>query len=154
MNLSNVLNKDLIDVEINDVFDKESLFKKMSKMLFSAGKITSVDEFLNALHERESTGSTYMGMGLAVPHGKSKCVKTAAVAIARFTPFIYEDDSDEKAQVAVMLAIPEGVEQREYIKMLADTASLLADEEFYNVLLTENNTDRIIEAFEKGINNL
>ena len=151
MEAKTVLCKENIDVSGKEIGSKEKLFDFMAEMLLNSRRITDKCEFIKALYEREKTGSTYMGMGLAIPHGKSSCVQEPSVAISRFQPFLYDKKEGEMVHIAVLLAIPDSMNQKDYIKSLADTATLLADETFFEILSKETDKNIILEAFTNGI---
>ena len=116
--LSDVLKIETIDVSDRKITKKDELFDFMTELLKKSGRITSKEKFISALYERERTGSTYMGNGIAVPHGKSSCVISPTAAFCRCSPFVYDDNDDEVVDISLMLAIPEYTEQKEYIKIL------------------------------------
>ena len=89
MNLSDVLQAANIDLNERSFCNKEEAFLYMTKMLKENGFVSDTDVFMDALYQREETGSTYMGNGLAVPHGRSSAVKKNAAAFCRCKPFTY-----------------------------------------------------------------
>jgi mannitol/fructose-specific phosphotransferase system IIA component (Ntr-type) len=83
----------------------------MAKLLKNAGCIEDESEFVKALYEREKQGSTYMGNGIAIPHGKSDTVKRAAAAFCRCAPFLYESNNDTgEVGIVFVLAVPQKTE--------------------------------------------
>ena len=53
---------------------KEGILKELSELLANSPNIDDVDSVYEALMEREHLASTGMGLGVAVPHGRSaKC---------------------------------------------------------------------------------
>lgn len=144
--LSDVLSIETINVSDIKITKKDELFDFMAELLKKSGRITSKESFISALYERERTGSTYMGNGIAVPHGKSSCVVSPTAAFCRCSPFVYGDD-DEVVDMALMLAIPECTEQKEYIKILANISRLFLADDFLDVLRKEKSNERIFKEF-------
>jgi len=130
--ISESLTEALVDCRRNTFLDKDELFSHMAQMLLQAGRITDKDAFLNSLYEREDTGSTYMGNGIALPHGKSDAVKEPTIAFCRCqTPFEYESDGEKgEVDLIFMLAIPKDTEAKEYLRVLANLSRLLVHDEF------------------------
>ena len=61
-------------------------------MLKQSGCLNDEEAFIAALYEREEIGSTYMGEGIVIPHGKSETVNHAATAICRCSPLLKLDN--------------------------------------------------------------
>ena len=152
--INEILCTDTIDVSDVEILNKDNLFKKMADMFQKANCVKDSKEFVKALSEREKSGSTYMGNGLAVPHGKSATVIKPSIAFCRFKPFVYDKDDGEDAQIALMLAIPESTEQKDYISMLANITRLFLDEDFLNTLKTEKNKNIIMDEFKIRYENI
>ncbi len=146
--LNEFLSVDTIDISGRRFNDKNDLFAFMTEILFHANCINDRQAFMDALYEREKTGSTYMGNGLAVPHGKSISVLRPSIAFCRCSPFKYDkDEDDETTQIVLMLAIPESTEQSEYINLLAQVSMLFVDEEFLEIVNTEQDKRIILDEF-------
>ncbi|MCR2032937.1 PTS sugar transporter subunit IIA [Anaerofustis stercorihominis] len=152
--INNILSLETIDVRDLQIENKDNLFKTMAGMFYDAGCIKNEIAFIEALYKREKSGSTYMGNGLAVPHGKSDTVVKPSIAFIRFKPFIYDKEDNEEAEIALMLAIPSSTEQKEYIGMLANITRLFLDEEFLVKLKTEKDKNIILNEFKDRYKNI
>lgn len=130
--ISESLTEDLVDCQADTFLDKNELFSNMAQMLLQAGRIMEKDAFLQALYQREDTGSTYMGNGIALPHGKSDTVTEPTVAFCRCkNAFPYESDGETgEVDLIFMLAIPKATETNEYLRVLANLSRLLVHEDF------------------------
>ena len=153
-NITDILSLETIDINDIHIKDKDHLFKTMAKMLYKCNCIKNEEAFIEALYKREQSGSTYMGNGLAIPHGKSETVVKPSIAFLRFKPFIYDKKENEEAKIALMLAIPASTEQSEYISMLANITRLFLDEEFLENLKTEKNKNIIMNEFKDRYQNI
>lgn len=71
-----------------------SVLKQLATMALQNGFITDSHQFLQTLLLREKMHSTGFGSGIAVPHGKSACVKQPFVLFARKTQAIDWQASD------------------------------------------------------------
>ncbi len=121
---------ELVTLDVPAPADQDELFRQMSEQLLAAGRIGDITMFRAALDEREALGSTYMGDGLALPHGRSSTVTRASIVYWRFvSPMPYES-CGERGPVtrAVMLAVPEGGDE-DHLRALALLARMLTDEE-------------------------
>lgn len=120
----------LVALDVEPPVSKDDLFRGMANCLAAAGRVRDVDEFIAALEQRESLGPTYMGDGLALPHGRSSTVTEPSVAFWRLrTPMNYRSCGDEgEVHRVLMLAVPDGG-ANDHLRALAILARLLMDEE-------------------------
>ena len=72
MQLADLLHPDRVRVPIS-ASDKPGVLKELSTLLAERAG-TGADEVLSAVEEREAVLSTGIGLGVAVPHGKSPAV--------------------------------------------------------------------------------
>jgi mannitol/fructose-specific phosphotransferase system IIA component (Ntr-type) len=61
---------------------KDAIIEEMVDMLHSAGRLPDREVALAAVQERESTMSTGMQFGVAIPHGKTDSVSSMVTAVA------------------------------------------------------------------------
>lgn len=132
MNLAEMTNENLIILDL-DCKSKEEVINKMIKTLYKENIISSEEEFLKTVLERESHSPTGLEGGLAIPHGKSSTVKKGAFAVARLkTPL--EDwesiDENNKVSLVFLLAIPIEEAGSTHLKLLAELSTMLMDENF------------------------
>lgn len=152
MNLktSELLNENLtfLDVDLND---KESIFKFVSLKFKDTNSISSAEEFIKALNERESLGSTFMGNSIAIPHGKSRCVYESSLSFIKLKqPIMYESNDDSgMIDLIFTFAIPKEKEGNEYLKLLSNLARLLMRQEFINSIRNANSFDEVLCIFRK-----
>jgi len=108
--------------------------------------------FLNALHARESSLSTGIGNGIAIPHGRHDSVKELKAVV-----YILADGVDYNAldgypvNLVFMLAIPPGASS-EYMKMLGLISKALQNTDNRDFFFTSNNAQEIYN-FLQGISN-
>lgn len=69
-----------LNIQGNDAY---SVLKQLATIALQNGFITDSHQFLQTLLLREKMHSTGFGSGVAVPHGKSACVKQPFVLFAR-----------------------------------------------------------------------
>ena len=87
-------------------------------------KAHSVVEFLNA---REDLGSTALGAGVAIPHGRVKRLKQPAAAFMRLhEPIEFAAPDNEPVSILIFLLVPEKATQQ-HLEILSSIAQLLSD---------------------------
>ena len=102
------------------------------------------DAYVDAMLEREKLVTTYMGLGVAIPHGTTQAkgeVKKSGIVMLQYpegVPF-----GDEKAQLVFGIA---GVGD-EHLDLLANISNALEDEDLLEKLKTTNDVDLILKTF-------
>jgi PTS system nitrogen regulatory IIA component len=99
----------------------------IQELAAKGAELTGVDERLvfETLLEREKLGSTGIGEGIAIPHGKIGGLKGIYGAFARLTkPIDFESLDDEPVDLVFLLLAPEGA-GADHLKALARIARIL-----------------------------
>lgn len=113
--------------------------------LFANGvdlKAESVIDFLNA---REDLGSTALGAGVAIPHGRVKGLKQPIAAFMRLKdPIEFAAPDGEAVSILIFLLVPEKATQQ-HLEILSSIAELLSDTGARAQLVTESNQVKICE---------
>ena len=123
--------------------DKFEAIKAAGKLLNELGYVE--EGYIDAMVKREETVTTYMGLGVAIPHGtgdaKKKVQKTGIVMLQ------YPEGVDfdgEKAQLVFGIA---GIGD-EHLGLLAKISEIIEDPERLEQLKTTENVDEIMEMFK------
>lgn len=101
-----------------------------------AAQQTGLDQrdIFNTLLQRERLGSTGVGHGLAIPHGKMAGLKQIFAMFARIdAPIDFEAIDDEPVDIVFLLLAPEGA-GADHLKALARISRLLRDPSAINKL--------------------
>lgn len=156
INVTNIFKEELVKLCHSGFKDREDAFNQVSKYFLENDIIDNVDDFVESLYEREMLGSTYMGNGIALPHGKSKAVKkTSMIMIQCSEPFEYETyDGKHEVDMIFMLAISDESTADEYLRLLSSLARMLAYEDFVDILKKVESYDEIISAANDTLKNL
>jgi PTS system mannitol-specific IIC component len=101
--------------------------------------------YVDAMIERENLTTTYMGMGLAIPHGTSEAktaVKKSGIAVLQYPEGV--DFGDEKAHLIIGIA---GVGDT-HLEILAKVSEALEDEEVLERLSKSAEASEIYETLK------
>ena len=121
----------------------------MAKMLDENGKLLDKDKYIKAVTDREKEFSTGIGMGIAIPHGKSSGVKEAALVFGRSTDGLdYQSMDDELAHIFFLIAVPEESSD-EHLKILSQISRKLMHKELRNSLMSASSPEEIITLLEQ-----
>ncbi|MGO3779427.1 MAG: fructose-specific PTS transporter subunit EIIC [Enterococcus viikkiensis] len=106
--------------------------------------ITNAEEFKQAIYARESESTTGIGMGIAIPHGKSASVVKPTLAFARSQAGIDWHSLDgEAAKLIFMIAVPENSRGDMHLKILQRLSRKLMDDDFRQALLEASDKKAI-----------
>lgn len=150
LELKKMTTKDLLffDVEWNT---KEQVISHLIDGMDKIGILTSKEEYYKAVMEREALSPTGMEAGLAIPHGKSKGVKEAKLAVARLknkaTDWESIDPSNE-VDLVFLLAIPEDQAGTTHLQLLAELSTRLMNPNYLARLKNAKNADEFLEALD------
>jgi diadenylate cyclase len=108
------------------------------------------DALLRGLLQRESTMTTYLGEGVALPHVRVKMGRRYVLAIGRSREGIRNENTvgDEKIHLIFMLLADE--KARDYLQLLASIARLLKDAELVKAVLQEATTEDVFDRLVAG----
>ena len=94
----------------------------------------------DSLFSRERLGSTGLGHGVAIPHGRIKGLKTPMAAILQLERPIGFDAPDEQAvSLLIFLLVPEAATQK-HLEILSEIAEILSDADLREKLLSCSNS--------------
>ena len=103
------------------------------------------------LFARERLGSTGLGHGVAIPHGRIKGLKTPLAAVLRVRePIAFDAPDDAPVGLLIFLLVPEAATQR-HLEILSEIAEMLSDRDLRERLLGEpdaGQVHRLIAAWE------
>ena len=126
MELADILVPDGV-LYCTDVANKRQLFTQMAAI---AAHLTGLEpqDITEAITSREALGSTGLGNGLAIPHGKLAGLKQVQAVFARIDPPIdFDSVDDQPVDLVVMLLAPIGF-GADHLKALSRVARLLRTE--------------------------
>lgn len=128
---------------------KEELFLTMTTQAAKTGAIRNKSEFLQSVIERELQMPTYIGKGVAVPHGRVASEKENIVIIfARLQQeIIYNDATNDK--VKFIFLVSTGTNEKEYLNALRMIATNIQNESIYNRLLKAKDESEIHHIFSE-----
>lgn len=90
----------------------------------------------DSLFARERLGSTGLGQGVAIPHGRIKGLKEAVAAFVRVAePVPFDAPDGQPVSLLVFLLVPEQATQQ-HLEVLSELAQMLSDREFRDTLMT------------------
>lgn len=122
---------------------KKRLLEKLSALLSEGEPEVDVHAAFQSLFERERLGSTGIGEGVALPHGRLKGLKKAVGAFATLeTEMDYESLDRKPVRMAFALLVPEHASE-EHLKLLATLADIFHKKEVRQQLLEAKTPEEL-----------
>ncbi|MBM7557962.1 PTS sugar transporter subunit IIA [Halanaerobacter jeridensis] len=137
---STILTKDLIRLNL-DPMDKEEAIKLAGQLLVDNGYVE--EEYVEGMLEREGTVSTYMGNGVAIPHGTNEAkqyIKETGISLLQFPEGIDFGDGD-----VCRLLIGIAGQGDDHMEILQNLATVCQDEDTTEELMTTSDKELIME---------
>lgn len=126
---------------------KQDVIRELSEKVELFMPSMKADSLASILMERESLGSTGIGDGIAIPHGKSSRLDRLVAAFGRSIPGVPFDSMDGKpTHLIFLLAGPAGSTGMQ-LKALTRISRLLMDEAFRQRLMAANGEDQLWRIF-------
>ena len=125
---------------------RKRLFEQLASLL-----VADLDEhdekvFFRALVEREKLGSTCVGEGVAIPHGRIDGLLEPRIAIVRLAdPVDYGARDKKPVSLVFALLVPEAATD-EHLKLLALLAECLSDRGVRTRLDTAKNSQQLLDS--------
>jgi len=128
---------------------QEEAIDKLIALHDEVGNISDVATFKEAILAREAKGSTAIGNGIAVPHGKSSAVKKAGlVAVTCPGGVDYKALDGKPSNLLFMIAAPEGAADT-HLEVLAKLMQLLMDSKFAEKLVKAASVDEFLKLIDE-----
>lgn len=146
MQLSDVLSADRIAVNLS-VSSKKSLLEKASELLASAPDSADAREVFESLCQRERLGSTGLGHGVAIPHGRVSGQSGVSAALIRLrTPIDFDAPDQHKVDLFFALSVPNQCSDI-YLRLLADVAERMGDASQRDRIRDAESADELLRLF-------
>lgn len=148
MKIMDFLDKKAIKLDIQAT-EKEDALKELVDVLAEAHEIGDKKSIVKSLVERESLGSTGIGQGIAIPHGKTDRVKEL-VAVLGISPkgVNFEALDGEPVYIFFLLVAPKDT-AGPHLKALAQISRLLRDTYFCDLLRRCKSPDEIYDLIQR-----
>jgi len=129
-NIADVITEELIDLDLQ-AKNKEEAILELTNILYKKGLISNVEDFSKDVFFREKEGTTGLGKGTAIPHGKSDSVIKTSLVVGKISqPIKWESLDEQPVDIIILFAVKNSEANTLHIKLLQKVAVLLADDSF------------------------
>ena len=124
---------------------KRDVLRELADAVLQGREGYEPEETVNILQEREKLGSTGIGDGIAIPHGKLAIIDEMAISFGRSTEGIDFNAMDGRpVHLFFLLLAPENA-AGQHLKMLAKISRMLKDESFRKDLLASRSREELLK---------
>jgi nitrogen PTS system EIIA component len=126
MNITTLLAPDRV-VVCDDIASKKRLLEQLSELLASSSPAVSSQAIFEALVNRERLGSTGLGKGIAIPHGRMANLEQPVCAFIRIkTPVDFDAADGQPVDLVFSLLVPEDSTE-EHLQVLSTIAEIFSN---------------------------
>ncbi len=153
MIISEHLNPKAISINLKGK-TKEKVLQELTEILIATGEVEEKkkDNVVNVLLKREKIGSTGIGYGVAIPHGKCKVVESVTLAVGCSKEGVAFDSIDGKPVHLFFLLLTSPDHGQLCLKVLARLSRFLKDRKFRESLIRAKDTREIYEIIKNKEN--
>lgn len=152
MKLTEILSADRV-VSGAAANSKKKALEELSDLLGSGSESVSAADVFSSLTGREKLGSTGLGHGVAIPHGRINGISRSVGAFMRLKqPVDYEAHDGNPVDLVFGLLVPQEATD-EHLQHLASVAEIFSDDAFCEKLRqTESSADlhKLLASFDAG----
>lgn len=127
-----------------DISSKKRLFEEVGKLLENESGLSQTDVF-NCLFAREKLGTTGLGHGVAIPHGRhANVAQTVAAFVRTKEPIDFDAPDNQPVSLVFVLLVPEAATGA-HLEILSHLASKFADKNTREQLQTCTDVAQIVQ---------
>lgn len=145
--------RDLLSIESIDVHasasDKNEAIRKAVDLMEKSGKISERAPYEEQVYNREKESTTGVGMGIAIPHGRSAAVKKPGLAAMVLPDGVdYASLDGQPVHLLFLIAAPEGGSV--HLEVLAQLSRMLMDESLSDALKQAKSPEEFLDLLNKA----
>lgn len=130
-----------------DATSKKRVFEHAA-MMFENQQGIEHSRVFDSLLARERLGSTGLGQGVAIPHGRIKGLKEAVAAIISLkTPVAFDAPDAQPVSFLIFLLVPEQATQQ-HLEILSELAELLSDKTLRETLKSAQGAGEVLQLIQ------
>ena len=127
-----------------DVTSKKRVFEHAG-LLFENHQGIARSTVFDSLFAREKLGSTGLGLGIAIPHGRIKGLKEATGALLRLrTPVPFDSPDGKPVSLLFVLLVPEHANEQ-HLQILSELAERFSDRNCREALAKAESAEAVLE---------
>lgn len=149
MKITDLLSKEGIELN-GQAASKREAIDKMVDLMDRTGKIRDKEAYKKQVLLREEEGTTGIGEGIAIPHGKCDAVKEPGLAAMHVKGGVDYDSLDGKPADLIFLIAAPNTKDNVHLDVLSRLSVLLMDEDFTRHLREAKTADEFLRYVEEA----
>lgn len=147
MKITDLLNKDAI--KLNGIANsKQDAINKLVDLMAKNGNLTDKEKYKEVVLKREEEGSTGIGEGIAIPHGKTDAVSKPGLSAMVINDGVEFDSLDgQPAKLLFLIAAP-NTKDNVHLDVLSRLSTLLMDTEFRKSLMEAKTPEEFLRCID------
>lgn len=149
MKITDLLSTEAIELHA-EASDKKEILQKAVDLMCKTGNITDKEQYLASVYAREEEGTTGVGEGIAIPHGRCDGVsKPGLIAMVIPKGVDYEALDDEPVHLLFLIAAnPQSGSA--HIDILSKLSGMLMHEEFTSALKNAKTPEEFLKIIDNA----
>lgn len=149
MKITDLLNEKAIQID-GIASQKEEVINKLIDLMMNNGNIKDKEEYRKVVMAREKEGTTGIGEGIAIPHGKSQVVSAPGLSAMVVPDGVeYESLDGQPVKLLFLIAAPD-TKDNVHLEVLSRLSTLLMDEEFRQALLNSKTPKEFLTCIDRA----
>ena len=147
MKITDLLSKDAI--KLNGIANsKQDAINKLVDLMAKNGNLTDKEKYTQVVLKREEEGSTGIGEGIAIPHGKTDAVSKPGLSAMVINDGVEFDSLDgQPAKLLFLIAAP-NTKDNVHLDVLSRLSTLLMDTEFRKSLMKAKTPEEFLRCID------
>jgi mannitol/fructose-specific phosphotransferase system IIA component (Ntr-type) len=123
----------------------EEIVAELVELLVRAGRVADRQKAITAVLDREAKGSTGIGSGIALPHGKLEAIPRLTAALGISEKGVDFDAADRKPVHVVVLLLARADEAGPHVQALREASTLMSMPQFFEKLTRSRTPQEALE---------
>ena len=149
MKITDLLSTSAIKIN-GSASSKEELISKMVDLMANNGNIINKEEYKRVVLEREIEGTTGIGEGIAIPHGKTDAVSKPGLAAMVVPNGVEFDSLDGQPVKLIFLIAAPNTKDNVHLDVLSRLSTLLMDTRFREELLNAETAAEFMLCIDRA----
>ncbi len=147
MQLTDILDPASIKVPLGAT-DKQAAIYELVELLAAGNKVSDIDKVKQAVWQRESTRTTGIGHGLAIPHGKCDCCGELTMAIGKpAEPIDFQAIDGQPVSLIILLVSPAD-QTGPHIQALATVSRMMTNADFRHAVRDAQTAEQVFQLIQ------
>jgi len=148
MQVSELLNLERISCNTHAA-SKKRVLEQLSQLLADSQTELTQNQVFDSLISRERLGSTGLGRGVAIPHGRIAGSEKALIAMVKLQEGIdYDAVDNQPVDLLFALLVPEHATE-EHLQLLAQLAEMLSDDKLVSSLRHAKDATTLLDTLRQ-----